>query len=79
VYSHTPLPSTRFFNLDAYAQDSQPDTDYNPDMLTDEGSTTGLYTHCWVVMQQTFILQTRAAYGANLAVSTSIDRKQRDF
>jgi len=41
VYSHTPLPSTQFFNLVAYAQDSQPNTDYNPDMLTDKGTSTG--------------------------------------
>jgi len=41
VYSHTALPSAQFFNLDAYAQDSQHDTDYNPDMLTDEGTSTG--------------------------------------
>ena len=41
VYSHTPLPSAQFFNLDAYAKDSQPDTDYNPDMLTDDGTSTG--------------------------------------
>jgi len=41
VYSHTPLPNTQLFNLDAYAQDSQHDKDYYPDMLTDEGTSTG--------------------------------------
>jgi len=30
-------------------------------------------------MQLTFILKTTAAYGANLAVMTSIDRKEWDF
>jgi len=29
------------FNLDAYVQDSQHDNDFNPDMLTDEGTATG--------------------------------------
>jgi len=41
VYSHTALPSTQIFDLDAFAQDSQDNIDYNPDMLTDEGSSTG--------------------------------------
>jgi len=41
VFTHAPLPRFEFFNLDAYAQDSQPDTDYNPNILTDEGSSTG--------------------------------------
>jgi len=39
--SHTALPCAKFFNLDASAQDSQHDTDFNPDMLTDEGTSTG--------------------------------------
>jgi len=41
VYSHAPLPSARFFNLYAYAQDNQHDKDFNPDMLTDDGISTG--------------------------------------
>jgi len=30
-----------FFTLDASAQDSQHNTDFDPDMLTDEGTSTG--------------------------------------
>jgi len=41
VYSHTPLPCAQFFNLDAYAQDSQHDEDFNPDIPTGEGTSTG--------------------------------------
>jgi len=41
VYIHTPLPSAQFFNLDAYAKDCKHDKDFNPDMLTDEGTSTG--------------------------------------
>jgi len=41
VYLHTHLPSTQFFNLDAYAQDGQHDKDFNPDMLTEERTSTG--------------------------------------
>jgi len=41
VYSHTSLPCTDMFTLDAYAQDSQHDTDLDPDMLTDEGTSSG--------------------------------------
>jgi len=78
VYSHAPLPSTQFFNLDVYAQDSQPDTDYYPDTLSVEGTSTGQYTICGVVMQLAFILQTRAVYWANLAVRTSIVWKEWD-
>jgi hypothetical protein len=41
VYIHTRLPRTQFFNLDAYARDRKQDTDFNPDLLTDEGTSTG--------------------------------------
>jgi hypothetical protein len=41
VYSHTPLLFAQFFNLDAYAQNRQHDTGYNPDMLTDKETSTG--------------------------------------
>jgi len=41
VYSHSPFPSAQFVKLDAYVQDSQHDKDHNPDMLTDQGSSTG--------------------------------------
>jgi len=40
MYSHATLPCAEFFTLDAYAQDSQQDTDCDPDMLTDEGTST---------------------------------------
>jgi len=39
--SHSSPPCTEFFRLDAYAQDSQHDTDFDLDMLTDEGTSTG--------------------------------------
>ena len=51
MYAHTCSPSPEFFTLDAYAQDSQHDTDFDPDMLTDDGTSTGLYTICCVGMQ----------------------------
>jgi len=41
VYIHTPPPSAQFFNLDAYAKDHKCDKDFNPDLLTDEGISTG--------------------------------------
>jgi len=41
VYLHTSLPCAEFCLLDAYAHDSQHDTDFDPDMLTDEGISTG--------------------------------------
>jgi len=41
VYSHTSLPCAESFTLDASAQDSQHDTDCDPDMLTDEGTSAG--------------------------------------
>jgi len=41
VYIHTPLPCIQFFNLDAYAKDRQRDKDFNPDLLTDQGTSTG--------------------------------------
>jgi len=79
VYLHSPHPSTQFLNLDAYAQDSQPNTDYNLDILTDQWTSTGSYTICQVVMQLKLILQMRAANCANLVVRTNIDRMDWDF
>jgi len=41
VNIHTPLASTRFFNLDTYAKDRLRDQDCIPDLLIDEGLSTG--------------------------------------
>jgi len=41
TYSHTSLPSAESFTLDASAQESEHDTDFDPDMLPDEGTSTG--------------------------------------
>jgi len=41
VYIHTPLPSTRFFNLDPYAKDRTRNKDFIPCLPTDEGPSTG--------------------------------------
>jgi len=41
VYIHTPLPSAQFFYLGAYAKYRKRDTDFNPDLLTDEETSTG--------------------------------------
>jgi hypothetical protein len=54
TYSHTPLPSVEFFEDD---KDTEHDTDFDPDMLTDDG----LYTICCVVMWLKFIWKTKAA------------------
>jgi len=41
AYSHTSRPFAEFFTLDASAQDSQHDTDFDLHMLTDNGTSTG--------------------------------------
>jgi hypothetical protein len=41
AYLHTALPYAELFTLDASDQDSQNDTDFDPDMVTDEGTATG--------------------------------------
>jgi len=79
VYIHTPLPSVQFSNHDAYANDRKHEKDFDPDFLPDEETSTGWYTMCCMVMQQTSILQTTAANWANLTVKKSIDRMKRDF
>jgi hypothetical protein len=53
-YSHTALPGVEYFED---SEDTEHDTDFDPDMLTDDC----LYTFCGVVMQLTFILKTGAA------------------
>jgi len=62
VYIHTPLPSAQLFNPDGYAQDHKCDNDFNSDLLTDDGTSTGLYTISCMGMRLTSILQTTAAY-----------------
>jgi len=41
LHSHTFLPWAECFSLDVYAQHSQHNTDFDPDMLMDEGTSTG--------------------------------------
>jgi len=41
VYTPTSLPCAESFTIDRSAQDSVHDTDYDPDMLPDEGTSTG--------------------------------------
>jgi hypothetical protein len=41
TYSHTSLPCAESFTLDASVQEIQHDTDFNPDILPDEGTSTG--------------------------------------
>jgi len=41
MYIHTPFPSSKFLHLDAYAKDLKHDKDFDPDLLTDEGTSTG--------------------------------------
>jgi len=41
MYSHTAVPCAESFNVDASAQNRQHDTDVDPDMLTDAGTSTG--------------------------------------
>jgi len=41
VHIHTPLPSPRYFNPDAYAKNRKRDKDFNPNLLTDEATCTG--------------------------------------
>ena len=79
AYSHTYLPCAESFMLHASAQDNKHDTHVDPAMLTDEGTSTGFYTICCVVMLLTSILKTRAACHVNLQVMTIIDRKAWDF
>jgi len=41
VYRHSLLPSAKIFNQDACAKDRERDKDFDPDMLTDEETSTG--------------------------------------
>jgi len=79
VYSHTSHFCAALFTFDAAAQDRQHDTDFDPDMPNDEGTSTDNYTICCVIMPLTSVLMTRAAYWAKLQVITRIDWKAQDF
>jgi len=41
MYIHTPPPTVWFFNLDPYGKDRKCNKDFIPDLLTDEGPSTG--------------------------------------
>jgi len=41
VFTHTPLPMLKFFNLDAYAKDCKCSKDCIPDLLSDKRTSTG--------------------------------------
>jgi len=40
-YTHPPLPGTQFFNHDKFAEDSEHDEDFIPDLRNDEETSTG--------------------------------------
>ena len=61
VYIHTPLRNAQLINRVAYAKVRKRDTDCIPDLPTDEGTYSGQYTICCMVMQLTSILQMTAA------------------
>ena len=41
VYIHSPVPLAQLFNHDAYAKDRKRDMDFDPDLLTDEETSSG--------------------------------------
>jgi hypothetical protein len=41
LYIHTPLSSTQFFNYDLFAKNRKCNKDFIPDLLADEGPSTG--------------------------------------
>jgi hypothetical protein len=61
TYKNTATLCSEYFNHDPSAQDSQYDTDVDPDILTDERKYTGLCTMCCVVLKLTSILKNGAA------------------
>jgi len=60
-YKHAPLSGTHVFTHDTYAEDSEHDEDFIPDLRNDDGTSTGWYTICCMVLQLTSILQMTAA------------------
>jgi len=40
-YTRAPLPGTQFFNHDTFAQDSEHEQDFIPDLRNDEETSTG--------------------------------------
>jgi hypothetical protein len=73
VYTHIPLPNAQWFKLDAYAHNSKDERDCIPNLLTDEGTSTDLFTTCCVEIELTWILQISAAFGGNMKEQMSIN------
>ena len=57
VYIPTILPSAQLFNQDASTKDSEHDEDFIPDLRTHEGTSTGQYTICCMLIELTSIVQ----------------------
>jgi hypothetical protein len=72
------FPEPEYFTVHVSAQDSQHNADCDPDMLTDEGTSTEEYTICCVLMQLTSILKTRVPYWISLHVMASIEGQARN-
>jgi len=79
LYICTALLCSRIGNRDEYTDNRKRDEDFSPDLLTDEGPATGLYTVRCVMMQLTTILKMTAAYCANLTVKMSNHGMQWNF
>jgi len=50
LYLYSPLLNTQYFDLQAYAKDCKHNQDFIPDLLTDDGTSTGYNTICCMVM-----------------------------
>ena len=73
------FPKTQSVNLDALAGDSINDDDLDPELLTDERASCGLYTIWCVRMLLRYIFKTIAAYKTYMLVETSIEWMEWDF
>jgi hypothetical protein len=79
MYIHTPVRDTQFVNLNAYAKDHKCKVHCAPDSLTDDGTSSGWYTICYVVIHLASVLQITAADRVNLTVKLGIDRTEQKF
>jgi len=73
VYKCMPLHSVRFMNFDLSANNRMHDNDFMPDLLTDDGVSTGYETISCMVMQLTAISWMTATCWVNLIAKMGVD------
>jgi len=69
AYIHCPLPNPQYLNPDAYSKDRKHNNTFNPDLQTNEDTSTHYYTICSVPRKIKFILHNSCSLFSELDIA----------